>query len=72
MRRLVVGIVVSAAFGLTLNPASAASLTRDRAWFSSGDPALRLLRKSVLRVAHRGGERVFVSARPPLTVGIAF
>jgi hypothetical protein len=38
------------------------------------DPALRLLRHSVLRIERRGGERVFISApiKPALTVGVAF
>jgi hypothetical protein len=48
---------------------------QDRACYSSSaDPALRLLRRSVLRIERRSGERVFISApiKPVLTVGVAF
>jgi hypothetical protein len=74
MHTFILGIAVCATIGLAVGPASSASLRRDRACYSSGDPALRLLCRSVLRVARRGGDRVFVSAlsRPPLTVGVAF
>jgi hypothetical protein len=74
MRSIILGIAVCAAFGLILSPAGAASPARDGAWSSSSDPALRVLRQSVLRIAHRGGARVYVSTlmRPSVIVGIAF
>jgi hypothetical protein len=74
MRNLVLGAALCAAFGLT-GPAGSAAPSRNRACYaSSADPALRLLRYSVLRIERRGSERVFVSApiRPALTVGVAF
>jgi hypothetical protein len=61
------------AFSLALAPAGATAMNRDRAWGSSGDPALRLFSHGALRVAHRGGRvSVTVPLRPTLFVGIAF
>jgi hypothetical protein len=75
MRNLLVGAAVCAAFGLAIGPAGSAAPGRNQACYSSSaDPALRLLRYSVLRIERRGGERVFISApiKPALTVGVAF
>jgi hypothetical protein len=75
MRNLLVGAAVCAAFGLAIGPAGSATPSRNHAcYYSSADPALRLLRHSVLRIERRGGERLFVSApiKPTLTVGVAF
>jgi hypothetical protein len=73
MRNLVLAIAVCMVLCCTLGPTGAASLGRDRALWSTVDPAFRLLSKNVMRVAHRGG-RVFVPGpfRASLAVGIAF
>jgi hypothetical protein len=79
MRGIVLATAICVAFGITLGPAGSATRASDRACQSSStDRALRLLRESVVRVEHRGGERVFVAApinrsnTPSLMVGIAF
>jgi hypothetical protein len=75
MRNLLVGAAVCAAFSLAIGPAGSAAPSRDHACYSSSaDPALRLLRHSVLRIERQRGERVFVSApvKPALTLGVAF
>jgi hypothetical protein len=75
MRNLLVGAVLCAAFDLAFASAGSAASGRNHACYSSSaDPALRLLRYSVLRIERRGGERVFISApvKPTLTVGVAF
>jgi hypothetical protein len=73
MRNLVVAITACVAFAWAMAPVGAMTMNRDRAWWSSGDPALRLFSHGALRVAHRGG-RISVTAplRPTLFVGIAF
>jgi hypothetical protein len=74
-RNLVLGAALCAALGFTIGPAGSAAPGRNHACYSSiADPALRLLRYSVLRIERRGGERVFVTApiKPALTVGVAF
>jgi hypothetical protein len=74
-RDLVAGAALCAALGLAIASTGSAAPGRNRACYSSSaDPALRLLRYSVLRIERRGGERVFISApvKPALTVGVAF